>query len=242
MIEQSPRAIGYVRVSTTEQAESGLGLSDQEERIGAYAVATDLELVGIVREEGVSGSVPIADRIGGAAVLLELGRRKVRHVVALKLDRLFRDAADCLTQTRAWDRASVALHLVDMGGQTINTGSAMGRMFLTMAAGFAELERNLIAERTAAAMAVKRRRGEYTGGGVPYGYRLGDGGKLLPDVAEQECSQLAVDLQGDGMSYRDVASELASRGMLARGRRKWNAIQIWRIVQRGRAIQGGGSE
>ena len=75
-------------------------------------------------------------------------------VVAAKLDRLFRDAADCLNMSRRWDDAEVGLHLIDMG---IDTRSAMGRAFLTMAAGFAELERNLIGERTKAGQAVIRR-------------------------------------------------------------------------------------
>ena len=55
------------------------------------------------------------------------------------LDRLFRDAEDALRQTKAWDKAGIALHLVDMGGSGMNTASAMGRMFLTLMA--AELER-----------------------------------------------------------------------------------------------------
>ena len=77
-----------------------------------------------------------------------MATKKVGHIVALKLDRLFRDAADALHQSRAWDKAEIALHLVDMGGQSLNTASAMGRFFLNMMAGVAELERNLIAERT----------------------------------------------------------------------------------------------
>ena len=58
-----------------------------------------------------------------------------------------------------------------MGGQAIDTSSAMGRMFLTMAAGFAELERNLISERTKTALQHKRKNGHLVGA-VPYGYDL----------------------------------------------------------------------
>lgn len=63
---------------------------------------------------------------------------------------------DALNETRPWGRQGVAMHLLDMGGQAINTASAMGRMFLTMTGGFAELERNLIAERTRTALQHKR--------------------------------------------------------------------------------------
>lgn len=67
---------------------------------------------------------------------------------------------DALNETRPWGRQGVAMHLLDMGGQAINTASAMGRMFLTMTGGFAELERNLIAERTRTALQHKRDKGE----------------------------------------------------------------------------------
>ena len=77
--------------------------------------------------------------------LLALVARKAKHVVAMKLDRLFRDAADALNQTKAWDKAGSPLHLVDMGGQTLKR-FGHGAVFPAMMAGFAELERNLIAE------------------------------------------------------------------------------------------------
>ena len=61
-----------------------------------------------------------------------------------------------LFQTETWDKQGVTLHLIDMGGASFFTSSAVGRMFLTMLAGFAQFERDLIAERTAAALATKR--------------------------------------------------------------------------------------
>lgn len=75
------------------------------------------------------------------------------------LDRLFRDAEDALRQTKAWDKAGIVLHLMDMGGTSINTASAMGRMLLTLMAGCAELDRILVAERTASVLAHKKQHG-----------------------------------------------------------------------------------
>ena len=69
------------------------------------------------------------------------------HIITTKLDRLFRDCEDALKMSRHWDRAGVALHILDMGGQAIDTSTAIGRMFLTMTAGFAEFERNQTSER-----------------------------------------------------------------------------------------------
>src|ERR1700677_2248069 len=135
--EPTNQAVGYIRVSTLDQSRNGVSLEAQEERLRAYCTAAGLHLVALIREDGVSASIPLADRPQGAELLAAM-KNGVAHVVTLKLDRLFRDAEDALRQTRAWDKAGVALHLVDMGGQSINTASAMGRMMLTMMAAFAE--------------------------------------------------------------------------------------------------------
>ena len=120
-------AIGYIRVSTDAQADHGVSLETQRESLTAYALMSKLDLVEVVADEGVSASIPLAERPGGARVLDLVEARPPGHVVAMKLDRLFRDTIDMLTQTRAWDRAGVAMHLTDFGGQTINTSTAIGK-------------------------------------------------------------------------------------------------------------------
>jgi hypothetical protein len=116
-----PRAVGYVRVSTEEQVRGGVSLDAQEERVRAYCTMSGLELVSTIREEGISGGKHLDIRPGGKQLVSLVAWKKVEHVVALKLDRIFRDAEDALRQTKAWDKAGVALHLVDMGGQTLQT-------------------------------------------------------------------------------------------------------------------------
>jgi DNA invertase Pin-like site-specific DNA recombinase len=115
----------------------------------------------------------LAKRPAGAkvAALLESG---VCDVVALKLDRLFRNAADALATTEEWHQAGISLHLVDMHGMALDTGSSMGKMFLTMLAAFAEFERNVISERTIAVLRHKRAHGEVYNH-APYGYDAVDG-------------------------------------------------------------------
>lgn len=210
-----PTAIAYVRVSTADQVDSGLSLSHQEERVRAYAAAAGLTLVAVLIEEGVSGSVPLAERPQGAELLRLTSDHKGCHVIALKLDRLFRDAADCLAQTKAWDAERIALHLVDMGGQAINTASAMGRMFLTMAAGFAELERALIAERTTAALRVKKARGEVYGQ-VPYGFSR-DGNRLVPNPAEMAVIDRIRAQRRAGTSFGRIAADLNAAAVPTKG-------------------------
>lgn len=224
------KAIGYVRVSTEEQAREGISMEAQRASINAYCALRGLDLTEVVVDAGVSAGKPLATREGGQRLLDVVGRKEAHAVVAYKLDRIFRDAGDCLTITQEWDRTGVSLHLIDLGGQAIDTSTAMGRFFLTVMAGAAEMERNLVSERTKAAMAYKRSNGELVGA-VPYGFRLDDDGvKLVGDESEQAVVAEARQLRSAGLSLRAVARELASKGFLARNRKTFAAMQIKRMV------------
>jgi len=90
-----------------------------------------------------------------------------------------------LTTVERLEKAGVALHVVDPGGNAPDTTSAAGRFMLVVLAGAAEMERNLTRERTRSAMAVKRGNGQPVGI-VPYGFNLAtDGATLVPNEAEQ---------------------------------------------------------
>jgi len=224
------KTIGYARVSTEEQVAEGVSLEAQAERIRAYCQLNGLELTGIVTEEGVSAGKPLAEREGGQELLRALQSDGIRHVVALKLDRLFRDAIDCLTVVRDWDRAGIALHLIDQGGQAVNTQSAMGRFFLTIMAGVAEMERNLIGERTKIALQHKRRNGKAYGP-EPFGYRR-EGEDLLPDPQELKALELMRRLRGEGWSYRAIAKELRRRRVPTKAGGRWEAMTVKKILDR----------
>jgi DNA invertase Pin-like site-specific DNA recombinase len=191
-----------------------------------------LDLVGLVREEGVSGSHPLHTRPGGAELLTRLQAETIKHVVALKLDRLFRDAVDALQQTRRWDESGVALHLVDMGGQAMNTASAMGRMMLTMMAAFAELERNLISERTEAALAHKRQHHEAYSP-TPYGFdREEDSDQLHDNPREAETIRRMKEMRAGGMSYGAMARTLNEEGIPTEKGKRWWPSTVRQILMR----------
>jgi site-specific DNA recombinase len=226
-------ALIYLRVSTEDQAASGLGLADQEQRCRAYCAMRGLDVVRVITDAGVSGATPLEARTGGADVLaLTRGRRPpVRNVIALKLDRAFRSAADCLSVTADWDRRGVVLHLVEFGGASLDLSSAMGRMFLTMAAGFAELERGLTSERTRAALKVKRDRGEFTGGAPPFGFRS-EAGQLVEHPEEQKALRLIAELRQSGLSFAKIALELNTRGVRHRGVAAWKKGRVYALWKR----------
>src|SRR5262245_22856200 len=109
---EANKAVAYVRVSTQEQASHGVSLDAQRQRIQAYCSMAGLELVELISEEGISGSVPLTDRDGGRRLTELISKRNstVTHVVALRLDRIFRDACDALDQTKTWDKEGITLH------------------------------------------------------------------------------------------------------------------------------------
>ena len=220
----------YIRVSTEEQVRGGVSLDAQEATLRAYCTMRGLDLVELVVDAGVSAGAPLSTRPGGARVLELVRAGVVEGVVAAKLDRLFRDCGDCLAVTRAWDKRGVALHLVDMGGQTVDTSTAMGRFFLTVMAGAAELERGMVAERTSAAMQHVKSQGRRVGA-VPYGFRLADDGRtLVADDREHAVLTTARELRSAGLSLRAVAAELARRGFTARAGGVFLAEQVARMT------------
>jgi DNA invertase Pin-like site-specific DNA recombinase len=220
-------AVCYTRVSTIEQWKFGVSLEAQEERLRAYCRMAGLEIVELIQEEGVSASIPLGKRPGGAK-LLELMSGGTSHVVSLKLDRLFRDAEDALRQTKAWDKAGACLHLVDMGGQSLSTGSAMGRMFLTLMGGCAELERNLVAERTASVLAHKKQQGRVYNH-TPYGFRrVGD--RLVAVMDEMAVVQLIRERREDGWSLGMISDAFNGDRVPAKNGGKWYARTIKNIL------------
>jgi site-specific DNA recombinase len=230
--DTSTDAVLYLRVSTQEQAREGISLAAQEARLRAYCELRGLRVVEVVTDAGVSGGKPMHSRVGGSRILDLVQRSAVAHVIAYKLDRLFRDCADCLTVTAAWDKKAIALHLVDLGGQTLDTSSAMGRFFLTVMAGTAELERNLIRERTSEAMSYVRSQGHKTGGDAPYGYLVaGDGKTLVAAEGEQALLGAIRSARQRGLSQHQVVAELAQQGYTTRKGTPLILKQVQRIMQ-----------
>ena len=152
----------------------------------------------------------------------------------LKLDRMFRNAGDCLTTVEKWERGGVSLHVVDLGGNAIDTQSAAGRFMLVVMAGVSEMERNLTRERTRAAMAIKRAAGQRVGA-IPYGFDLGeDGSSLIPNPEEQRILIQIRQMRRSGMTLKAIAFALTKDGIPTKtGKSKaWTHQSVSRILDR----------
>jgi DNA invertase Pin-like site-specific DNA recombinase len=199
---------GYVRVSTARQAEEGLSLDVQCRQVEGYALMQGLTVERVFVEEGVSGSVPLAERPAGGELLSLL--KSGDAVVAAKLDRAFRSALDALQVVQRFRERGVALHLLDIGGDVAN---GHGKLFMTIVAAFAEAERDRIRERIADVKRDQRERSRFLGGKRPFGWRVSDGGELVEDKREQAALARARELRAEGASLRKIAAALTTTGV-----------------------------
>ena len=195
------KAVGYIRVSTEDQAREGISLDTQEAKIKAYAATNDLELQVIIRDEGASGKD--LEREGMAKLLDLVESRKVEAVIVYKLDRLSRRTLDTLSLIENLENKGVAFHSIS---EKVDTKSATGRFFLTILSAIAQMERDMIAERTKDALAHKKQKGEWTGR-VPFGFRL-ENNRLVEDPEQIGVIQKAKRLRRSGKSLREISSAL----------------------------------
>jgi putative DNA-invertase from lambdoid prophage Rac len=206
-MRQIVAAYGYVRVSTARQAEEGLSLEVQRRQVEGYALMHGLTLDRVFVEEGVSGSVPLAERPAGGELMAVLGPGDA--VIAAKLDRAFRSALDALQVVQRFRERGVALHLLDIGGDVAN---GHGKLFMTIVAAFAEAERDRIRERITDVKRDQREQSRFLGGKRPFGWRVA-GGELVEDEREQAALARARELRAGGASLRKIAAALTVSGV-----------------------------
>ena len=194
----------YTRVSTQAQADDGQSLEVQGRQLDGWALMTGQTIATTFVERAVSGSVPIKDREAGGKLWAKLQRGDV--VVAAKLDRMFRSALDALQMVEELKERGVALVLLDLSMDPITNG--LGKMFLTIAAAFAEAERDRIRERVATVKRDQRDRGRYLGGKIPYGFTVDAGGALQPVEAEQAVVERVKALKASGAVLRAIQADI----------------------------------
>ena len=221
-------AICYIRVSSEEQADSGLGLEAQRQRITAYCTMKGLRLAEVFEDPGISGGKPLASRPAGSKLLAAAKKGKVLVIVS-KLDRLFRSVADAANVIADFDKKGIQLVAIAEG---FDMGSPYGRAMAQMASVFAELERAMIRERTRTAMSVKRSRGERISGHAPFGWDFGSGGLLVKNPREQNGIARMRQFQAEGLSYRGIARRLDSEGILPKRGRRWIHTTVKSILIR----------
>ncbi len=221
------KAIGYIRVSTVDQAVEGVSLDAQKEKIEAWATLNNAKLIAVYRDAGLSGK-SLNNRTGLLAALNAACDNKAVLVV-YSLSRVSRSTKDTLAIAERLEKAGA--DLVSLSEQ-IDTTTAAGKMVFRMLAVLAEFERDLVSERTKAALDHLRGNGRKTGGDVPFGYNCVDG-ELVPNKREVKIVEVILDYHREGKGLRAICRELQKRHYKTkRGNRRWSPNLVARIIQR----------
>lgn len=218
-VEASKKAVGYIRVSTEEQRDSGLSLGAQRESITAFAKSQGYELVALIEDAAVSGATKPAERPGFSQILQLAQDEAFGILLVWKFDRLARHLAYAVSTTQTLrEDYGVTLRSVT---EPIETESPMGQTIFSIFAGMAMMEREAITERTLMGRKAKAKQGGFAGGKAPYGYARDKEGGLVVVPEEAAVVQKVFALSKRGLGTKAIATQLNAEGIPTRGGRPW---------------------
>jgi len=206
------KVVGYIRVSTQEQADSGAGLAAQREAIESECERRNMRLVRIVDDAGYSAKN--LKRPGIQEAMTMLKAHEADGLVVSKLDRLSRSLLDFASLMEQARREGWSLIALDLG---VDTSTPSGEMMASVLATFAQFERRLIGQRTKDALAVRKATGTKLG---------------RPRVLSTSIVRYIRDLRAGGLTYRAIAERLNEQGVpTAQGGREWHAGTVHSVLR-----------
>jgi len=218
------KVVGYIRVSTTGQAEKGASLDAQRAKIEAWCNLNDGELVAVFEDAGISGS-GTAKRDGLLDALK--ATTKGMALVTYSISRLARNTLDMLNIAKELEKKGA--DLVSLS-ERIDTTTASGRMVFRMLAVLAEFEREQVSERTCMTMAHKKASGEaYCG--APFGFEA-IAGRLVEVKRESAIVADILKMREVGASLADIANKLNAKGIGGKRGGKWFPSTVRYLIQR----------
>lgn len=204
------KVCGYVRVSTSEQADSGAGLAAQRAAIESECARRGWQLVAILEDGGFSGKNLVRPALQEAFAMLKAGQTNV--LMVSKVDRLSRSVLDFATVLATAERQRWSLVALDLG---VDTTTPTGQLMANILAATAEYERKLIGQRTREGLAAKR----------AAGVRLGRPRLLDGAVADRIRSARQA-----GSTLQAIADRLNSDGVTTPTGRSWSPALVRKIT------------
>jgi DNA invertase Pin-like site-specific DNA recombinase len=209
-------ALLYVRVSTSQQAVSGLGQEAQEAALRAAASLAGFDVEVVVEDGGRSGKA-LRNRPALRSALDRLARGEAAALYVAKMDRLARNTRETLSVADEADKAGWRLVALDTN---LDTGTPVGRLVMTVLAAVAEMERERISERHREAHAARRARG------IVWGKDSGPRAVLPADVRGR-----ILTAHEDGQSLRTIAAALTSEGVPTARGGAWHASTVAHVLR-----------
>lgn len=199
--------LGYIRVSTDKQTDSGAGLEGQRTYLIAEATRRGAHLEVIAESEATSGK-STKKRPALMEALDRLDRGEAHALAVSKLDRLSRSVADFLMILERSRKGKWALIIGDL---SLDTSTPMGEAMATISATFAQLERKRIGERTSEALAVKKSQG----------VKLGAPRTMSADIR----ARILLEVEA-GKGYREIVRLLNEEAIPTVRGTRWHASTV----------------
>jgi len=227
-VHTSNLAVGYIRVSTEEQALEGVSLDAQRSKIEAWSTAHGFSLIGICEDAGISGSS--AAKRKGLKEAVALASKNKAALVVHSLSRLARSLRDAIVITDDLEKAKADLVSLT---ESIDTTTASGRMFFHILAALSQFERDLISERTHAAMEHKRLKQERFSRRPPYGFDFSSDGKgLTKNRTEHRLIKRMLSWRERGETLREICARLELEGAPTKSGGSWYPLTVRAILNR----------
>lgn len=204
---QPKRATVLLRVSTSKQAASGLGVDAQLAAVRQFASQHGIKIQKIVKEEGISGGLPLEKRVGLLEALAAVEKGEL--LLVAKRDRLSRDPLVSLTIENLLKKRQA--RVISAAGEGTEDDEPTMILLRRLTDAFAEHEKLLAGSRTKMALAEKKKKG-ITLGRAPFGFKRRYG-KMVQDTEQQAVIARARELKKSGMNFYQIAKTLGAEGI-----------------------------
>jgi DNA invertase Pin-like site-specific DNA recombinase len=230
-MKRSGCCYGYVRVSTTMQAQEGASLDEQKRKITAWADMNSMKLMEIFKDEGVSGTF-MFERPGFKELMKVIDKGDV--LVANDLSRVTRNASDAAKLLEDFKGKEITIVFIKDG---FDTSTMMGGVMAQMASLMKEMEAKQTAERTKDTLAEMQLKGRNISR-PPYGWKKVSsvkGSGLVECPNQQYIITWMRKLRSENkLAYAEIARRLNEKSVPSPGKREkgWSGESVKKIIER----------